>query len=242
VPPARWARAPRRWPYHIQLVRASITLMIPIHHQWGETDFRALNVNALRPPLCTTGVVRSRVSPSVLFVILLLTLGAGLNPGRAGDVAPSEAQVKAAFLLNFPKYVEWPSANFPQGDSPIVVGLMDDEDVAGEFFKMSAGRVVDGHPIRLVRVTSIPQCRDCQVLFVGFSATRKLPEILSSLQGANVLTVGEQDEFNERGGMINLARRDRRIVLEVNLDAARQSQLKISSRLMALATVKGGKK
>jgi len=77
---------------------------------------------------------------------------------------------------------------------------------------------------------------------VGASDSRKMPDILSALKDANVLTVGETDQFLEQGGMINLARRDRRIGLEVNLDATRQTQLKISSKLMALATVKGGKK
>ena len=66
--------------------------------------------------------------------------------------------------------------------------------------------------------------------------------LLPLLQGANVLTVGESEDFTERGGMINLARHERRIMLEVNLDALHQAQLKVSSKMMALATVKGGKK
>jgi uncharacterized protein DUF4154 len=206
----------------------------------AEENSRALNVNAPKLASRTNRTVLSRSPAALLFIIILLALCGGLVSNRAGETAPSEAQVKAAFLLNFPKYVQWPSATFPATNSPVVVGILDNEDVAAEFSTMSAEKVVDGHPIKLLRVTSVPECRECHILFIG--SARKLPEILASLQGANVLTVGDFDDFNERGGMINLARRDRRIVLEVNLDAIRQAQLKVSSKLMALATVKGGKK
>jgi hypothetical protein len=222
--------------------------MISIHESSGE-DIRALNVTALEVATRTSGLGQNndqigmlKFRRAVSFLFVLLAWCSGLVSSRAGDVGPSEAQVKAAFLLNFPKYVTWPGTALSESNSPIVVGIIDDEEVASEFSTMSAGKVVDGHPIQLVRVTSIPQCRDCHILFIGSTATRKLPEILPSLQAVNVLAVGESDEFIDRGGMINLARRDRRIVIEVNLDAIHQTQLKISSKLMALATVKGGKK
>jgi hypothetical protein len=208
----------------------------------AEVDIRALDDIAPTLSPCPSGTRRPVVRTGVLFAIIFLASCAGLMSSKAGETAPSEAQVKAAFLLNFPKYVEWPAASFPATNSPIVVGIMECEEVADEFSTMSAGKVVDGHPIKLVRVTSVSQYRECHILFIGSSATRKLPEILPTLQGANILTVGESDEFIDHGGMIDLARRDRRIVLEVNRDATHQSQLKISSKLMALATVKGGKK
>jgi hypothetical protein len=183
-----------------------------------------------------------RFRQTFLFFFVLLALWSGFNSSRAAETALSEAQLKSAFLLNFPKYVDWPPNDFPQPNGPIVVGIFGGENVVAEFSTMSEGKVVDGHPIKFVRVTTIAQCRGCHILFVGSSESRQTPEILSSLKGANVLTVGESEQFIEQGGMINLARRDRRIALEVNLDATRQTQLKISSKLMALATVKGGKK
>jgi hypothetical protein len=69
-----------------------------------------------------------------------------------------------------------------------------------------------------------------------------LPDLLSKLRGLNVLIVGESDDFLDAGGMINLVRRGRQITLEVNIDSIRAAQLKVSSKLLALATVKGGKK
>jgi len=174
--------------------------------------------------------------------LMAALLGALAVSSYAGEVAPSEAQLKAAFLLNFPKYVDWPASAFSQPDSPIIVGIFGDDPVAAEFATMSAGKAVDGRPIQLLRVTTPDQCRGCHVLFIHAGEDHKLPEILSAVRGANILTVGESDEFLNQGGMINLARHDRRIQLEVNLDATRQTELKISSKLLALATVKGGRK
>ena len=174
--------------------------------------------------------------------MMMLALCLGTDSTRAGDAAPSEPQLKAAFLLNFPKYIEWPAASFPEPNTPIVIAILGDEAVASEFAGMSNGKSVDGHPIQLVRVTNAAQCRDCHIVFIGAEETRKTAEIVKELQGTDVLTVGENEQFMDMGGMINLSRRERRIVLEVNLEATRQTELRISSKLMALATVKGGKK
>ena len=231
-------------------------LMKSINNGWGG-DVRALSISAALGTLLARnspvppigGAVPRRdktglfaVAPKIIIFLMAALLGALAVSSRAGEVAPSEAQLKAAFLLNFPKYVDWPASAFSQSDSPIIVGIFGDDPVAAEFATMSAGKAVEGRPIQLLRVTTADQCRGCHVLFIHAGEDRKLPEILSALRGANILTVGESDEFLNQGGMINLARHDRRIQLEVNLDATRQTELKISSKLLALATVKGGRK
>jgi len=195
-----------------------------INAGWGR-HFRALNRSA-----------------SGALLLLALAVGSMAISLRAGDAAPSEAQVKAAFLLNFPKYVEWPATAFAETNSPMVVAIFSADDVADEFSAMSARRIIDGHAIRLTRVTTVEQCRGCHILFIGSGQSRKAPDLLPKLRGLNILTVGESDGFLEQGGMINLARRDRRIMLEVNMDSIQQTGLKISSKLLALASVEGGRK
>jgi hypothetical protein len=230
--------------------------MNSFHAGWGR-DVKALNRSASRSPLPTrdqpipiSGRIHARNRGrkwDLARVTILLLIGLALGFGfaslvRAGDTAPSEAQVKAAFLLNFPKYVEWPATAFAETNSPIVVAILDADSVADEFSTMSEGRIIDGHPVRLQRITALEQCHGCHILFIGSARTRKLPDLLPKLRGLNVLTVGESDDFLDVGGMINLARRDRRITLEVNMDSVREARLKVSSKLLALATVKGGKK
>lgn len=184
-------------------------------------------------------------NPAIRAVLVLLALMLSFGcafPLWAGDPAPSEAQVKAAFLLNFPKYVQWPETNFSETNGPIIVAILNADDIADEFATMSEGRTIDGHRIRLQRVSSLEQCHGCHILFFGSAQTRKLPEVLPKLRGENILTVGESDDFLDAGGMINLGRRGRQITLEVNIDSVHQTGLKVSSKLLALATVKGGKK
>jgi hypothetical protein len=226
------------------------------HEGWGKS-VEALNLTASRAHLPIAdqrasgcGIDGSRCRQNwlqnwgcrVVFLIALALCSSVIPPVHAGDVAPSEAQVKAAFLLNFPKYVQWPTSAFTDTNSPIIVAILDAGDVADEFATMSEGRSIDGRMVRLVRATSIEQCRDAHIVFIGSEESRKSHDLLSKLGSLNILTVGESDGFLDAGGMINLARRERRVVLEVNMDSIRKGGLKVSSKLLALATVKGGKK
>jgi hypothetical protein len=225
-----------------------------IHEGWGKTcavlnstaSGELLPLNDRPDPSTGRWQSRRRKLGASLLGVLFLLIGLILHPDggtlRAGETDPSEAQVKAAFLLNFPKYVDWPAEAFPETNSPIVIAIYGDDEVANEFSTMSAGRVIGGHPVQLVRLTSLEPFSNCHILFVGGGQSRKLSEALEKFHGLNVLTVGESVGFLEQGGMINLVRRDRLISLEVNLDSLRGSGLKVSSRLLSLATVKGGGK
>jgi hypothetical protein len=176
-----------------------------------------------------------------------LTVGAGLVIGTsavlATEVAPLDFQVKAAFLVNFPKYMDWPSAAFAGTNSPITVAIFGDDNVAGEFGNMiEGGRTVSGRPVLLKRITKEEQIgTDCQILFIASSERQRIPEILEKVKGTGILTVGENEDFLEKGGVINLVHRDRKIRLQINLDAAGRAHLKISTRLLMAADVVRGK-
>jgi hypothetical protein len=228
--------------------------MRSIHEGWGKTAValnrtapgELLSLNDQPGPSLRRWRSRGRKLGLSLLGTLFLFIDLMLRPGggslHAGETDPSEAQVKAAFLLNFPKYVDWPMTAFPETNSPIVIAILGDDEVANELSTMSAGKIFDGHPVQLVRMTSLEPLHNCHMLFVGDRQSRKLSEVLAKLRGLEVLTVGESGGFLEQGGMINLVRRDRRISLEVNLDSIHRSGLKVSSKLLSVATVKGGGK
>jgi hypothetical protein len=180
--------------------------------------------------------IRRRPFPGVPFLRMLLgslLLVAGV---AAQETTPTEQQVKAAFLVNFPKYVEWPAACFAQSNSPIVLAVFGDAGLAEELARIIAGKHVNHHPLSVVSVALKAELGDrCHVVYVGDSAQHLLPEILETVKGASVLTVGADERFIERGGMINLARKERKVRLEVNLPAAKAAGLTISSRLLAIA-------
>jgi hypothetical protein len=148
---------------------------------------------------------------------------------------PSESQVKAACLLNFPKYVEWPASAFAETNSPVVIAVSETK-VAEEIQKLIAGQTVNGREIILKRVAAGETSDACHIRFVSAAELRAAPG-LPAKYADGVLTVGESDNFLENGGIINLARRDRKIALDVNLSAAGRAGIKISSKLLNLARV-----
>jgi hypothetical protein len=175
-----------------------------------------------------------------LRLALMLALLAGARGGFAENALP-EPQVKAAFLVNFPKYVDWPVDAFAQTNSPIIVATLGETDLGDHLRKMIQGRTVNGRPLHFKVIAENDPGRDFHILFIPDSARRRLPAVLEKLKDSPVLTVGETDDFLARGGVINLTRRDQKVRLEVNLPAARQAGLKISSKLLSVADVVKGK-
>jgi hypothetical protein len=172
-----------------------------------------------------------------------LSLVTGITTAGAEEKMPADFQVKAAFLINFPKYVDWPASAFAETNSPIVVAILGDENVANAVQNMiGSGRIIGGHPLVLKRIAREEDIsRDCQILFVAASERQRNPSILGKIRGEQILAVGESDDFLDQNGIINLARQGRKIRLQVNLIAAGNAQLKISSRLLVAADVVKGK-
>jgi len=159
----------------------------------------------------------------------------------ADEPLASEYQVKAAFLINFPKYVEWPDNTFTNISSPFVIGVLGETKVTDELQKIITGRMVNDRGFVLKHLNSIEEAGGCHILFIAADQQQRTPDFLAKLKNTGVLTVGESDDFLNNGGIINLARRDRKIALEVNLGAAANAQIKISSKLLSVASVVKGK-
>ena len=157
-----------------------------------------------------------------------------------GEVTMSEYQVKALFLLNFTKYVDWPPAAFAETNSPIVIGLCGENKFGDELTKVVADKTISGRQIIVQPIEKDGDPGKCHMLFVSDSEKNHLGEILDKMKTLPVLTVGETDQFMERGGVINFVKKEGKIRLEINLAAARQAKLGISSKLLGVADrVKG---
>jgi hypothetical protein len=171
----------------------------------------------------------------------LLALGAlGLLTADP-SAAVSEYQVKAAFLLNFGKFVEWPDAAFSD-DGRLHICVLG-EDPFGETLDATLkGRTVGNRQVTPRRIGGPAAADSCQIVFVSRSERDHVRAILQALSGDPVLLVGEVDRFAREGGMINFIEVDQKIRFEINEVAAREAGLKISSQLLKLATiVEGGR-
>jgi hypothetical protein len=171
---------------------------------------------------------------------LLAFLGVA-NPGRGAEPAFTEYQVKALFLLNFTRYVEWPAASFAETNTPIVIALYGEDKFGDELKKAVEGKLVSGRTIVIRPVEKDEDADKCHLLYLSISDKKRLGEILAKVKALPVLTVGQTDQFMEQGGMINFVKKEGRVRLEINLDAARLANLQISSKLLSVADVVKGK-
>jgi YfiR/HmsC-like len=156
---------------------------------------------------------------------------------RAQGQAIEEYQVKAAFLYNFAKFVEWPSQAFQTPQDPIVVCVLGHNPFGKALEEVIRGKSIEGRVFALRLVADADEASTCQILFVGSSEGRRFRSLWGNLKPAGILTVGETVGFAAGGGVINFKLDSGRVHFEINVDAAERAQLRISSKLLSLAQI-----
>ena len=189
--------------------------------------------------LCPLPREPSRQAASLLLLCLMLACSVLTHAAPAAEPIVDEYQVKAAFLFNFAKFVEWPNEAFSDPNAPLVITVFGEDPFNGSLEAVK-GKLVNNRKLTIRRVKDIQEIGKSNVLFVSPSARKELGRILEALQGQNVLTVGEDGAFTQCGGIINFVKEDNRVRFEVNVTAAERAGLKISSRLLALARIVKG--
>ncbi len=154
---------------------------------------------------------------------------------HAAEAIPKEYKLKAAFIYNFAKFVEWPAAVFPNTGSPIVIGVLGRNPFGDELLNAVKNRKINGRPIHIRQVSTATEANNTQMLFVSAGEERNFGVLKKSL-GAGVLSVGESPLFAKQGGTINFNLVEDKLRFEINMAAAHRSKLKISAQLLKLAT------
>ncbi len=183
---------------------------------------------------------------AVLSILVLLTamLGAA-NPVIAADSdspVSVEYQIKAAFLYRFIKFIEWPDEVLPDTQRTITIGVLG-ESPMNKTLQSIEGREVKGHKLAIKRFGGLQDLESCDVLFIGRPERDSdleeslLRQALSKLKGTSTLTVSEIEGFAQLGGIINFIIVENKVRFEINLKAARDANLKISSKLLRLARI-----
>lgn len=151
------------------------------------------------------------------------------RPARAAE----EYEVKAAFLLNFTKFIVWPPDAFADPHSPLAICVLGDDPFGNALDEMIKGEAVNGHALTVQRIRHIPEPKACQVLYFETSQ-REAEKVLADVS-PGILTVGEGDKFLRDGGVIAFIVQDRRVRFDINQGAAARARLMLSSRLMMVA-------
>jgi len=165
----------------------------------------------------------------VLAIVVLCNIQAGAQI--------EEHEAKAAFVMKLVNFVEWPAAS---GSGQLIIGTIGADETSEALQKLAAGKTVNGKQLVIRRLPADGDFTGCQVLYIGSSQGKNLASLLDKTRNASVLTVGEADGFDQRGGIVNLLIADGRIRFEVNPHAAERAHLQISSRLLSLATIVNG--
>ena len=164
----------------------------------------------------------------------VLTLAAASMPflsSPAQQQAPSEYEVKAAYLYYFGKFVAWPREVAVGGDS-FVICVLGEDPFGPALDRTIAGERIGGKSVTLRRVAKVQEGPGCRVMFISASEEKRLDETLAALAKSAILTVSDLPQFTRRGGMIQFVLQQSRVRFEVNLTAAQEARLAMNSELL----------
>ena len=173
----------------------------------------------------------------LITVAMVILPSLGFEAHAQESSVSSEYLIKAGFIYNFANLVQWPANAFTQPDSPIVIGILGEDPFGTVLDRVLAGKKVNGRIFLVKRLKSVPDLKECHIVFVSSSEMAHLAEAIHLVKGMPILTIGEIPGFARRGGIINLFLEDNKVHFEVNVEAAKEADLNISSRLLALARI-----
>ena len=171
---------------------------------------------------------------SVVGVFLAL----GFSPLEATPPSPNEYALKAVFLYNFVRFIDWPDSAFNTRNAPLVIGIVGEDPFGFMLNEAIAGENYHGRPIQIEHFAGSRDIRRCHLLFVNQSNADQIPQILQAVAGKNVVTVGETNYFLDQGGMIALTAEQNRVRLRINSAALRNARLNVSSKLLQVADIR----
>jgi hypothetical protein len=151
-----------------------------------------------------------------------------------GDI-PREYQIKAVFLFNFAQFTDWPPDVFAEPESPLVIGILG-SDPFGTFLDQTVkGEIIKGRKLRVVRFKKVAEIETCHILYIGQSEGNRIERILETLRKKPVLTVADLDTSASKGVIIRFVSEHNRVRFQIDLEAAKEATLVLSSKLLRVA-------
>jgi hypothetical protein len=176
---------------------------------------------------------------AVLRTLRALSLAALLLLPAEAVPAPSEYQVKAVFLFNFARFVDWPAPTFVSEKAPFTLCVYGSDPFGTDLDTVVDGEAVGGRPLAVRRLRDTREFRDCQILYIARDAAHETEQILAALDRNSTLTVSDVEGAVRRGVMIRMMTVGGKIRLRVDVEAARAAHLTISSNLLRSAEIVG---
>jgi hypothetical protein len=154
---------------------------------------------------------------------------------RAQQPKVTENQVKATYLYNFGRFVQWPPNVAAAQDNSFPICVLGQDPFGPTLDSTLAGESLDGKPVVARRISRAQEVGDCRILFISSTEENHLKQILAALENTLVLTVSDMPDFSRRGGMIQFVLEGSRVRFEINLASAEAAKLSVSAELLKVA-------
>ena len=187
------------------------------------------------PALTADSRARFWANPWVALLASLLGFASVLSNAAIAAGGEKEYLVKAAFILNFASLIEWPAASFDSSEDPIVICHFGESRTMSLFDSAYSGRMVKRHPIEVRHPPRVGEVLGCHIIMITAERSEKADGVIIAVAGKPILTIGETENFARSGGVIGFYRDGSKTRFEINLSAAENAKLRISSRLLQLA-------
>lgn len=166
---------------------------------------------------------------------LVVWLGMLFSFTATAQQATPEYQVKAVFLFNFTRFVDWPPSSFESANSPFIIGIIGTDPFGSYIDETVSGETAGQHAIVVKRFKTIKEISNCQVLYIAATDDVQLKEIISECRDKPILTVSDISNFTLMGGVIGFVIESDKIRMQINTESAKAASLVISSKLLRLA-------
>lgn len=179
--------------------------------------------------------LRSNKRGILVMAFAAVSMIAGFSPVPAAEIStPSEYEVKAAFLYNFVKFIEWPAGSFADDQSPLTFCVLGD-DPFGKGFDPIRSKTIHNRPVSIRHIDDPAAAGACHLLFISASEQDRVDDLLGSLDNRGILTISDMKKFALSGGMIAFVTVENKIRFEINIRSANRSGITIGSQLLKLA-------
>lgn len=165
-------------------------------------------------------------------LVPMLAMSGGWAPAQSRTID----EVMAAFIYQFTNYVEWPDNAFESETSPLNICIVGNKKMYEHLAKLTDGKKFNNRPIELRQFEAVDEVKACHLLFVSSDVLEET-ETMPAAHELITLTIGDSKSFTRKGGVIRLFESQSKVRIEINIDAARRGEFKISSKLLALAEI-----
>ncbi len=204
-----------------------VTGVISVNHDYGTNSFPGTPHGCVT--WCQPGLLLRLTVAAIVWALV------GVSSLYPQGSKPTEYQVKAAYLFNFGRFVEWPAKITAAKVNSFAICVLGRDPFGPILDATIAGETIDGKNVVARRISRPQDAVNCRILFISSSEERQLKEIVAALDTASVLTVSDMPEFARRGGMVQFILEANRVRFEVNLAPAERTGLTLSSQLLKLA-------